>query len=507
MDITELKNSQMQLEESERKYRELVEDINDVIYSVDSKGNIIYISPAVKSLFGYEPHKIIGKHFSDLVYSEDLPAMKEGFEASLKDQNTPMDYRIVKKDGSHAWVSAFSKAIYDDGNNVIGLRGVVSDITERKRMEEELKKSEHDKSLILNSTSEIIGFHDLDHNIQWVNKAYLKATRLSLSQVQGRKCYHVWGLDRLCKDCPVSKAIETGESHEGELTPQNQEHWPADQGSWMVRAAPVKNDDGSIVGAIEVAYDITKRKKVEEQMNQMRSELLHATRAGTMGELTAALAHELNHPLGSILNNANAARRYLEQDDPDLDEIRDIIDDIISEDRRANEVMQKVRNLMKKTEVGLTRVQINDIIEEVVKLTRSEFLIENVNLSTELRENLPEVAGERIQLQQVFINLTMNAIDAMKETKTKMLHISTARHDADYIRICISDTGKGFGDEEKAGLFKPFFTTKEEGMGMGLSVTRTIIKSHGGDIGAENNKEAGASFFITLPVYKEGSRE
>jgi PAS domain S-box-containing protein len=253
--------------------------------------------------------------------------------------------------------------------------------------------------------------------------------------------------------------------------------------------------------------DITDRKRAEEQMNQLRSELIHTARTSTMGEMTAALAHELNHPLGSILNNAYAARRFLEQDDPDLDEIRDIINDIISEDRRANEVMQKVRNLMKKTEVGLAPVKINSIIEEVLKLTHSELIIENVSLSKQLEKDLPQVTGERIQLQQVFINLIMNAVDAMKESKTKELHVSTARHDADNVVVCIRDTGAGFTDEEQGKLFKPFFTTKEEGMGMGLSVTKTIIKSHGGEIWAENNEEAGASFLITLPVYNEGSHE
>jgi two-component system sensor kinase FixL len=251
--------------------------------------------------------------------------------------------------------------------------------------------------------------------------------------------------------------------------------------------------------------DITELKRSEEQMNQLRSELVHTARTSIMGEMTAALAHELNHPLGSILNNANAARRYLAQDNPDLDEIRDIIDDIISEDRRANQVMQKVRSLMKKAEVGITPVNINTIIEEVIKLTHSEFIIENVSLQRRLAQNLPPAAGDRVQLQQVFINLIMNAIDAMKASKTKVFHISTAQQNSENIMICIRDTGCGLSDKAKDSLFKPFFTTKKEGMGMGLSVTRTIIKSHGGDIVVENNIDSGASFHISLPIYKATS--
>ena len=160
---------------------------------------------------------------------------------------------------------------------------------------------------------------------------------------------------------------------------------------------------------------------------------------------------------------------------------------------------------MKKTEGGSTPVKINSVIGEVLELMRSEFIIENVLLSEQLGEELLDVAGERIQLQQVFINLIMNAIDAMKESKTKELHVSTARHDADNVVVCIRDTGAGIGDEESESLFKPFFTTKEEGMGMGLSVTKTIIMSHGGEIWAENNEGVGASFFVTLPHCKESS--
>jgi PAS domain S-box-containing protein len=255
--------------------------------------------------------------------------------------------------------------------------------------------------------------------------------------------------------------------------------------------------------ALALLTDITELKRSEEQMSQLRSELVHTSRTHAMGEMTAALAHELNHPLGSILNNANAARRFLEQDNPDLDEIRDIINDIISEDRRASEVMKKVRNMVKKSDVGLAPVKINSVIEDVLKLTHSEFIIEDVSLSKQLAKNLPRVSGECIQLQQVFINLIMNAMDAMRESQTKELHLSTARHDADNVVVCIKDTGCGLSDKGQANLFEPFFTTKEEGMGMGLSVTKTIVKAHGGAIWAENNEGVGASFFFTLPRSEE----
>jgi signal transduction histidine kinase len=249
--------------------------------------------------------------------------------------------------------------------------------------------------------------------------------------------------------------------------------------------------------------DITEQKHAEEQMNELRTELLHSNRAGSMVELTGALAHELNHPLGSILNNANAARRILGKENPDIDEVREIIDDIISEDRRASDVILKLRALMKKTEIEFAPHQINDIVEEVLRLTHSELIIKNITLVRNLEEGLPKVKGERTQLQQVLLNLIINANDAMKESETKQLFVSSRMYDNKTILVSIKDTGHGIDEKDKEKLFKPFITTKKEGMGMGLSVCRTIIKEHGGDIWTENDPEGGASFFITLPLQQE----
>jgi PAS domain S-box-containing protein len=274
---------------------------------------------------------------------------------------------------------------------------------------------------------------------------------------------------------------------------------------WLHDRAIAIYKEGGMSYADGVLTDITERKHIEHDMHQLRAELLHTTRAMTMVELTAALAHELNHPLGSILNNANAAKRFLANKNPDLDEIREIIGDIISEDRRASDVMQKLRALMKKAEFELASLNINNVIEDVLLLTHSELVINNISVTKQLQKKLPQINGDRIQLQQVFINLVINATDVMKESKAKNITISTAKHGAESVIICVSDTGVGCDEKDKDNLFEPFFTTKRKGMGMGLSVSKTIVKFHGGDIWFENSKEGGASFFVTLPKYKEKS--
>ena len=249
--------------------------------------------------------------------------------------------------------------------------------------------------------------------------------------------------------------------------------------------------------------DITERVQAEEELSRLRSELLHATRTSTMVELTAALAHEINHPLGSILNNANAAKRMLDGNDPDLNEIRDIITDIIAEDLRAYDVIQKLKSLMKKSEIELQPIQINDTINDVIKFLRSELVIKDISLSTNMDEKLAKVNCDRTHLQQIFLNLILNSFEAMKNRKNRNLYISTAYKDAGNIIITIKDSGTGIDESNKDLIFKPFFTTKKEGMGMGLAISKTIIDTHCGNIWAENNEEEGATFFITLPIYKE----
>jgi PAS domain S-box-containing protein len=283
-------------------------------------------------------------------------------------------------------------------------------------------------------------------------------------------------------------------------------HFIESQGKkkWIqTRLYPIRDNTGRISNIVHLEEDITERKEAEEQMTQLRSELLHSTRVGTMIELTAALAHEINHPLGSILNNANAAKRMLEGENPDLDEIREIIADIVSEDRRAGDVIQKLRALMKKTEVEFAPRQVNDIIEEVLQLAHSELIMNNISLTKDLEARLPKVNADHIQLQQVFLNLIINACDAMKESSEKRLHIATTIHDSLNIVVCVRDSGTGIDEENMNSLFEAFFTTRREGMGMGLSVSKTIIEAHNGRIWAENNEGAGASVFVSLPVYDE----
>jgi two-component system sensor kinase FixL len=220
-----------------------------------------------------------------------------------------------------------------------------------------------------------------------------------------------------------------------------------------------------------------------------------------MGELTTAIAHELNQPLAAIMTNAQAARRFLKGGTSSQGEVEEILEDIIKDDRRAGEIIRKLRALLKGEKLDSTEIDVNDVIQEVLALIRSDMLIKRIKLETMFAEEISPVLGDRTQLQQVILNLVLNASEALTavEKDSGKIVIATEWVDGKGIRIGVSDTGPGLDDAMLDRLFDPFFTTKKEGMGIGLAISKTIVELHGGHIQAENNKEAGATFHVFLP--------
>jgi C4-dicarboxylate-specific signal transduction histidine kinase len=256
---------------------------------------------------------------------------------------------------------------------------------------------------------------------------------------------------------------------------------------------------------IALVLQSRRRRRAELEARRRREELAHMTRVATMGELTASLAHEINQPLAAILSNAQAGTRLLAGDEVQLDEIREILSDIAADDLRAGEVIRRMRTLLRKGEFRPTEVDVNDLVEEVVGLVRGELILQNVALTLDLSPRLRPVHGDRVQLQQVLLNLMMNALDAMKEVPDggRRVQVRSAPFDANAVEVSVEDTGAGIpaGDLEKC--FEPFVTTKAHGLGLGLSICRSIIQAHGGRIGSKNNSGRGATFWFTLPSVDE----
>jgi PAS domain S-box-containing protein len=251
-----------------------------------------------------------------------------------------------------------------------------------------------------------------------------------------------------------------------------------------------------------VIQDVTQLKRSEGERQRHRQELAHLNRVSALGELAGSLAHELNQPLTAILSNAQAASRFLAHQPVDLDEVRDILQDIADEGRRAGEIIRRMRNMLKKDQARCERLDLNEIIPTVLGIMRSDLIVRNVAFSTHLTPGLARVRGDGVQLTQVLLNLVSNACDAMsaRPVSQRRLAIATAQPASDLVEVSVTDQGNGIPPEKLEQVFEPFFSTKPQGIGMGLPICRSIIAAHGGRLWAENHPGGGARFRFTLPL-------
>ena len=305
---------------------------------------------------------------------------------------------------------------------------------------------------------------------------------------------------------PVSQTLANAQERGGGYETVYRIVLPDGRVRWISSHGRVEcNGDGKPVLVRGVSLDITARKQAEQELDERRGELAHLARVTMLGELSGSLAHELNQPLTAILSNAQAAEHYLAEDAPDLAQVREILADVVAEDERAGEVIRRLRLLLKKGEVQQQTLDVNEVVIEVLKLARSDLTSHGVIVDTALASNLAAIGGDGVQLQQVLLNLVLNACDAMADNvaKDRRLSVRTLSAGGAGVRIEVSDVGRGLpaGGAERA--FERYFTTKAQGLGLGLSVCRTIITAHGGTLGATNNVGRGATFHFTLPLAKE----
>jgi len=252
----------------------------------------------------------------------------------------------------------------------------------------------------------------------------------------------------------------------------------------------------------EIFAHALSRKQAELEAQRLRQDLTHIGRVSALGELAASLAHELNQPLTAILSNAQAAQRILAVDATKLDEVREILQDIVTDDKRAGDIIHRLSGLIKKGNLEFASLDLNEIVGEVTWLVRSDAILRNVSLSLEFADDLPRVRGDRVQLQQVVLNLVLNALDAMRDPRPddRTLVIRTARDGAAAVTVAVADAGVGIDETVGDRMFQPLYTTKAGGLGMGLAIARTIVGAHGGTLGAANNVRRGATFHFTLPI-------
>jgi len=300
----------------------------------------------------------------------------------------------------------------------------------------------------------------------------------------------------------ITRTVDTAVRDKKAISDQYRITLPDGSIRWIAVKGNIQvNPLGETVSLLGATMDITERKKMEQDLQEKRIELTHVARVSTMGQLASTLAHELNQPLGAILRNAEAAELFLQDPSPDLDELRAILADIRKDDQRAGVVIDRMRAMIRQRKAERCRLDLNLLVDEVVVLVKSDADKRHVRLAMDVAPSLPPVHGDGVQLQQVLVNLLLNAFDALDENLVdKRLVTVSMQTVGATVEVAVSDNGPGIAKDKFPHFFAPFFTTKSEGLGMGLAISRSIIEEHGGRLWADNNEAGGATFTFSLPV-------
>lgn len=379
------------------------------------------------------------------------------------------------------------------------------EISQRKRAEEVLRESETQMRMILDGLPEMVLHLDKNLRVLWANKAAHDMN----PDVTALTCYEA-SSDRAtpCQGCPCLRALATGKMESGTvelpIAPDRPEN-----NYWEHTAVPLRDSHGKAITAILIARNVSDRKRTEEEARQHLAELAHAGRLSTVGEMIAEVTHELGQPLYAISNYAQACSevaRFIA--DGRGDDLLKWTDQILQQTRRTARILARLRRFVRKTPPHRSTVKMNDLIEEVLGLIEGTARQRRVQTRFEPARPLPPVVVDRVQIEQVIVNLVHNAIDAMDDTETdrRKLLIRTSHDGEDAVQVVVCDTGSGISTENLSHIFQPFFTTKNGGMGMGLAICRSIVEDHGGSLWAAGNPDRGTTFSFTIPFLgQEGS--
>jgi PAS domain S-box-containing protein len=475
-----------------------------------STGEILWSEETFR-IFQYDrPTKPTVEVILQRVHPEDAASVKETVERASQDgKDFEHEYRLVMPDGAVKHVHVVAHAERDESGE-LEFVGAVMDTTESKRAEESLQESE----------AYLAEAQRLSHTGSW-------ATTPATGDIRywSEECYRVLGFDprggqprfetffqRIHPDDQrrleqVERAVERAKRASGDKTGFEFDYRIVHPGGEIrdihTVGHPVFSPSGDLVEYVGTVIDITERKRADEErerLRQVQADLAHLSRVTTMGELTASLAHEIRQPISAAVTNAKTCLRWLGRDEPDIAEACEAASRLVKDVTRASDIIGRISLLFKKGAPQRELVDVNELIREMIVLLRSEANRYSISIRTELVEGLPKVMADRVQLQQVFMNLMLNGIDAMKETTGgSELTIKSEACDGQLL-ISVSDTGVGFPAEQADHIFKAFFTTKDNGTGMGLPISRSIIESHGGSLWATGAPGSGATFQFTLPV-------
>ena len=496
VDITHRKRAEEALRESEDRYRDLVEHSQDLLCTHDLKGNLLSANPAPARILGYEVAELLKIPMRELV----APEYREQFDAYLERIRTNGLDRgamaVMTRTGERR-IWEYNNTLRTEGVPFPIVRGMAHDITERKRAE----KSAQLFRMLIDQSNDAIEVVD--------------PKTLRFLGVNGRACIDLgYSRDELLTKSVYDIDPNVDESSYAKVNEALREsgfaildsfHRRRDGSTFPVEVS-IKHVHLDRVYRVTVVRDITERKKAEQALQESQAALARVARIASMGELTASIAHEINQPLAAVATNASASLHWLAVRPPNLTEARQAMTNAMTEATRASSVIERIRTLLRKASPEQRPVDVNEVIREALALVRSELIRGGVTAKTRLAASVPAVLGDRIQLQQVVLNLIMNAIDAMVAItdRPKTLLIKSAK-EAEGVLIQVQDSGIGLDPEHSDRIFESFFTTKPQGIGIGLSLSTSIVESHGGRLWATPGSPYGAVFHLALPKADSGA--
>ncbi len=499
------------LRSNEARFRLTIDTIPAFVWSALPDGSVDFINQRWLEFSGFSLEQGVGWGWAEAVHPEDRDGFLEAWRAAFASgQPMEAEVRVRRADGQYRWLLIRNVPLHDETGRIVKWYGKSTDIDDRKRADEALRWSE----------AHLSEGQRLSHTGSWV---WDPAT--GQARYWSEEMFRIFDFDRLQGD-PATEIFFQERVHPEDrkslveiLDVATRRKSPfelefrillPDGSVKHIHSVghPVLDEAGELVHYVGSLMDITDRKRAEEErerLRQVEAELAHINRVSMMGELAASIAHEVNQPLSGIVSNGSACLRWLAGDAPNVEEVREAVGDIVRDGKRAGEVIARVRALTEGTAPPKEKLHPNETIREVLTLIEDEAKRNRVTIRTQFVDDVFPILGDRVQFQQVVLNLVMNGIEAMSSVseRERQLVITTRNIDTDQVQVTVEDSGTGLDPNTIGRIFEPFYTTKSGGMGMGLSISRSIVQNHDGRLWATANDGPGTSFHFSLPTYQE----